>query len=379
MRIVIVGGGIGGLGAGVALRRAGHDVCVLERAPELLPLGAGLTIQPNALRALEQLGLADAVRARGRGFSGQIRHFRGRVLMDASAERLVRMAGELPVGVHRADLQDLLFEAVGAENVRLGAAVEGFEEGDGRIAARLAGGGEEPADVLVGADGIRSAVRSQLLGDGAPRYAGYTCWRGVCEAGEALLEGYPGGETWGPGCRFGVVPIGSGRVYWFAVANAPEGGTDPDGGKAAVQARFAEFHAPIPALVDATPADAIFRADIHDRPPVPRWGAGRVTLLGDAAHAMTPNLGQGACQALEDALVLARCLDAEPGDPAAALRAYEGRRIPRANRFVREAWRLGRLGQLEGPVARGLRDLALRLQPPSIALGAMRWMFDFAP
>ena len=168
------------------------------------------------------------------------------------------------------------------------------------------GGRRAQADVVVGADGLRSAVRASLGIPGEIRYAGYTAWRGIAPFRTA---GLLAGETLGCGQRFGLVPIAGDRVYWYATDNVPEGGREEsERAKVRLAGMFSRWHAPIPALIEATPAAAILRNDISDRDPVDRWGAGRVTLLGDAAHPMTPNLGQGGCQAIEDALVLARCL-----------------------------------------------------------------------
>lgn len=159
-------------------------------------------------------------------------------------------------------------------------------------------------------------------------------------------------EAWGPGRRFGMVPIERGRVYWFATLNTPPGGRDePRQARSTLLRLFGDWHLPIAALLEATPEEAILRNDILHRMPVRTWGTGRVTLLGDAAHPMTPNLGQGACQAIEDAVVLANCLR-DAADPIQALRHYETRRIPRANGFVLGSLRLGRIAQWESGAAR---------------------------
>jgi 2-polyprenyl-6-methoxyphenol hydroxylase-like FAD-dependent oxidoreductase len=205
-----------------------------------------------------------------------------------------------------------------------------------------------------------------MLGDGEPLYAGYTCWRGVTAEGGPPVE--ETSETWGPGRRFGLVPIDRGRIYWFATLNAPAGGRDEPGkARARLEALFAGWHPPVAEILAATPEEAILRNDILHRLPAPRWIEGHVALLGDAAHPMTPNLGQGACQAIEDAVILADCLAAESADPARALRNYELRRKPRADGFVRAALRLGRLAQIENGAGRWVRDRLLGLTPVSVA------------
>ena len=171
-------------------------------------------------------------------------------------------------------------------------------------------------------------------------------------------------ERWGRGRRFGIVPVDAHQTYWFCTENAPPDGRDGDDPHAELRERFADFAAPVDELVEATPAEAILRNDIVDIEPLPRWSEGRVALLGDAAHAMTPNMGQGACQAIEDAVVLAHCLSAH-ASVAAALADYEARRKPRARRFVTRSWTFGRAGQWENAVARALRDTLTRLTPRS--------------
>jgi 2-polyprenyl-6-methoxyphenol hydroxylase-like FAD-dependent oxidoreductase len=231
------------------------------------------------------------------------------------------------------------------------------------VTARFADGREERGDVLVGADGIKPAVRRQLLGDEPLRYAGYTAWRGV---GLIDRPEVPLGVTMlaaGRGSQVGTLPIGGGRTYWFATANVPQGETDPPGGhRAALLERFKDWYAPIPAFIDATPEGAIIRNDILDRPPVRKWGEGRVTMLGDAAHPTTPNLGQGACQAIESAFVLARHLRGAADLPA-ALRAYEQARFDRTALVTNRSWTLGKVLAYESRWACGLRDLLLRLFP----------------
>lgn len=358
---MIIGGGIGGLAAAIGLRQIGVTAEVYERAGELHELGAGLTLWPNAARALEQLGAGDLLGALSvPAPSGGIRAADGALLSGVAdqggPDRL------LPVAVHRAELQQALLERAGPERVHFGKALQSFSQDAGGVAARFTDGSEARADLLIGADGIRSQVRALLHGASEPSYAGYTAWRAVVDYPHELL--LPG-ESWGRGARFGQVPLAGGRVYWFATADAPAGQRSPGAERDELLRRFGGWHAPIPALIAAAAEEVILRHDIYDRPPLARWGEGRATLLGDAAHPMTPNLGQGACQALEDAAVLARCL-AGGGDPAAALRRYEGLRADRTAAIVRLSRRIGAVGQWANPLMAGLRDRLLRAVPPQL-------------
>jgi 2-polyprenyl-6-methoxyphenol hydroxylase-like FAD-dependent oxidoreductase len=368
--IVVVGAGPGGLAAGLALGRAGFEVEVWERAPALRTAGAGLTLQGNAMRMLDALGVAEAVRAAGAELtSGAIVDDAGAVVNRLPLGRFAALWGQPGVGIHRGTLARILSEALGPERVRFGRTVTGLSGG----CLLTDDGVRHEADLVVGADGIHSVVRTSLFGPRPLRYAGYTCWRGVAhrQLRPGTLE-----ERWGPGLRLGTVPIGGDRVYWFAVADAPPEGVDPEDRMAALRARFAVFEEAHD-LFEATPADTVIRNDIVDFAPLDRWSEGRVTLLGDAAHAMTPNLGQGACQAIEDAVVLAASLEAHGLEEGP--RVYEAKRRPRANALVHRSRRFGAMAQLRSGWLRTLRNVALRgLSPEWLMVRSMDALYGVA-
>jgi 2-polyprenyl-6-methoxyphenol hydroxylase-like FAD-dependent oxidoreductase len=366
-RILIAGAGIGGLAAACALARAGFDVRVVERSPELRPVGAGITVQANAMLALRRIGLDAAVAAEGMTIGlSQLRRADGLVLASTSLAGLERQLGAVSIAIHRARLQRVLVEALGPERISLAAAVVGFDADASSVAVRLADGRRLEADALIGADGLRSVVRTQLHGEQEPLYAGYTTWRGVANAPRLVAAG-DATEMWGRGRRVGYVSIGHDEVYWFTVLAADVGGRDRPGQvREELLARFGGFEGPVAQLLAATPEAAIVRTDVFDRPAIDRWGRGRVTLLGDAAHPMTPNLGQGGCQAIEDAIVLGECLLASPGEIEAGLRRYEDRRAARAQWFVAQSRSMGRVAQASGPLTSWLRDTVLRLLPKKL-------------
>lgn len=364
--IIIIGGGIGGLATAIALLRAGFDVAVFERVANLGAIGAGLTLWPNASKALGQLGLAPALAAISvPSGDSEIRTAQGQPLSRIPARELIARFGAPLIAVHRADLQRVLIDALGAENLHLDRRCVGIDDDGATVTARFADGGVVRGKILIGADGLHSAVRTHLFGERPPRYAGYTAWRGVTAfPPERVVPG----ETQGTGQRFGIVRLDGGRVYWFATTNLPEGGTDPPGQRReSLLARFAGWHRPIADVITATDEGAILRNDIYDRDPLPRWGRGRLTLLGDAAHPMTPNLGQGACQALENAIVLGKCLRDAP-DSVAGLRAYERQRRAHANRVVRLSRLFGVVTQWQHPLACALRAAIFRATPRAIQL-----------
>ncbi len=359
-KAIVVGGGIGGLTAAIALSQADVDVTVYERSREWKEIGAGIVLASNAMKVFSQLGLAGRVAAHGVTLaSGSIKTWKGEVLVAAAEET----REFINACVHRADLQRVLVEALGENNIKLGHECIGFEHHENGIVARFANGEGVKGDFLVGADGINSVVRASIHGLERPRYAGYVAWRAVTLFETELASS----ESWGSGKRFGIVPMGSDRVYWFATKNAPEGEVQrTEGLKQELLELFKDWHPPIQAIIKATDPDVILKHDLYDRRPLKNpWGEGPVTLLGDAAHPTTPNLGQGACQAIEDAYVLAQQLRSAP-DIAAALRQYEAKRIPRTAYITNLSWRIGKIAQLQNPIACWIRNKLLRTVPFSI-------------
>ncbi len=377
-KIVVVGAGIGGLATSIALRETDAEVLVLERAPDLakVELGAGVTLWANAMLILDRLGVGAEIRERGAVLKCfEQRNMRGRLLSRWPLDEMARRLGAPICGINRPDLHAALVRGAGGEQVRTGCNVERFEQANGSVSVALAGAGgaagtNESGDVLIGADGIDSTIRKQLLGEQAPRHSGLTMWRANVPYDESIAPAVDFIAWWGSGTKFVIFRSGPQRLSWEAIVTSPPGGQDAPGErKRAVLDRFSDFTAPVHRIVEATDEQAIFRTDVFDRPPDERWGEGRVTLLGDAAHPMTFAVGQGAAQALEDALAIGRALGSG-GDltdgPAleAALRAYERPRIARAARFQTMAWRLARAGALESRPAQALRNTAFTLSSP---------------
>jgi 2-polyprenyl-6-methoxyphenol hydroxylase-like FAD-dependent oxidoreductase len=373
---VIAGGGIGGLTAAIALIARGWQVEVLEQeSTGNGGAGSGISLWPNALRALAAVGLRDTVRDLGRlEITGGIRDQGGRWLIRTSLAEVERRYGPLVV-LHRADLMSVLAGALPPGTVRPGVRVRGIGTGGtgaagGTRAVVRHSAGETAADLVIGADGVHSTVRGLLWPDaGEPRYAGYTAWRLITGPAGPLAEG---SESWGAGERFGIVPLRDGRTYCFATANVPAGRHGGGSELAELRRRFGSWHDPIPGLLDHADGAAVLRNDILEAPALASYvAAGRVALLGDAAHAMTPNLGQGACQAMEDAVVLASVLD-ETADIAAALARYDRIRRPRTQAVVRQSRRAGRLAQWSWAPAVAARGLMMRMTPGSALLNGLR-------
>lgn len=360
-RIVVIGAGIGGLSAAIALRKAGYSVVVYEQTPRFAEAGAGLSLWANAVKGLRKLGIEETLSC-SRITSGEIRSWKGATLQHSPMQSLERKLGAPAIAIHRADLHRILLAALPDQSVQIGKAFVGFEQSKKSVAVFLSDGSTLETDLLIGADGIHSAVRRQAFPNVQPRYAGYAAWRGVTIV-RGNVEYNQSIETWGRGARFGIVPIGGKRIYWFATANLPAGQRPGlEQRKKDLIERFHGWHSPIEALIQGTsPADILYN-DICDLEPLPTWSIGRVTLLGDSAHATTPNLGQGACQAIESAIILARCLMQER-ELTQALKRYEAVRQPRTTWITNQSRQIGQLAQIEQPALSKLRDIALRIMP----------------
>lgn len=360
MKAIIIGAGIGGLSTALALQKQGIDVAVYEQAAQPREAGAGLSLWANAVKALRQIGI-DPVEL-GVEFHAAIRTPDGTMLSQIAPEKLVNRFGTATIAVHRVDLMHALLQKVG-DVVNYDHRLERYTQDDTSITAHFTNGTTAEGDLLIGADGIHSIVRGQMQPDAKPIYHGYPAWRGIATFSHTHNIW---GETWGRGARFGIVPLDAGRIYWFATANRPAN-TPPADHLTALRDLFGDWHAPIPELIATTPPEAILYNDVTDIEPLSTWIDGRAILLGDAAHAMTPNMGQGACQAIEDAVSLATHLKQNiPVD--AALTAYEAHRLPHTRRVVLRSRAIGKLGQVENPIFITLRNTFTRLTPSSVTL-----------
>jgi len=337
----------------------------MERRPDLEPLGAGISLWPNAVRVLRKIGVADHLPEQTfvDPDSG-LRRWDGRLLARTDPTSIERRYGAPLLLLQRSTFHQALLTDGIADLVDTGAEVVRVEETDSSVRAELSRGDALEADLLIGADGIRSAVRASLLGDGEPRDSGLLAYRAIVDMPE--IEGGLG-EYWGTERVFGLVPVDGNRLYWFATRRgAADEPPEPDPIPGLLE-RHRGWAPEIAKTIEATPPTAVLRHPLLDRKPSKRWCGERTTLLGDAAHPMLPFIGQGGCQALEDVTALGEALNAAADVPS-ALRAYEARRRGQAARAVTMSHRMGRLVHLRGAPLRALRNGAIAMTPESVRM-----------
>ncbi|MDM9380252.1 FAD-dependent monooxygenase [Chlorogloeopsis sp. ULAP01] len=363
-KIIIVGGGIGGAATALALYHAGFEAVVYERTKELREVGAGIALWANATHILKNLGLLeDAIRVGYLTTNYQFNSQSGKELVNVLVDRF-----ELPVvAIHRAELHQLLWRNVPDEKFVLGQTFERFEQDRSQVRAYFASGLTDEGDALIGADGLRSRVRANLLGDRPPTYRNFKTWRGLTDyIPSKYRPGYIQ-EFLGRGKGFGFMMLGKGQMYWYAAAIAKEAQPDANiGHKQELEIMFQDWFPSIPELIAATDEANILTTDLYDRPPTQPWSKQNITLLGDAAHPMLPTMGQGACTALEDAYVVTKCLQ-EHSDPTAAFQQYESLRFSRTKAIVEQSLRSGKMGEFKNPFAVAARNTFIKVMGAAIS------------
>ncbi len=360
-KITIIGAGIGGLTTAIALRKKGFDVEIFETTPEFKNVGAGIGLGMNAMQVYKHLGLYDEILRQGNYTN--LLHSSNRqlkVIGSVHFENLETVFHVKNVAIHRAVLHEILIRHAGDTPIHLGKKLKSLHDNGSQVTLEFEDGTEHVSHLVIGADGIHSAVRASLFGPFETRDARQLCWRGISSAQLDPKYNNALNEAWGKGSRFGFAHISKDLIYWFALVNK-DGTTNRN---TDLTALFSGYHPVITELIKATPKERVLFNEIRDLAPIDTWYKGNVCLLGDAVHATTPNLGQGACQAIESAMVLSICLDEEPTIEQAFSR-YQSTRIEKAHYVTKTSWRLGKLAQTANPLIAFLRNLIIRLIPES--------------
>jgi 2-polyprenyl-6-methoxyphenol hydroxylase-like FAD-dependent oxidoreductase len=360
-RILVIGAGIAGLATANALQQHRHDVTVIEERTDTSS-GAGISIWPNALAALDEIGLGDAVRgAGGRITAGAMRWRDGTWLRHPSPQRLAKALGEPLVVIHRNVLTSVLAAALADGTLRYGISARSLVATAGGVRVSLSDATTVEADAVVGADGTHSMVARHLNGPLDNSYVGYTAWRGVADCS---IDPDYAGEVLGPAIEFGHVPLGGDSTYWFATERAAEGRSAPHGELAYLLEKFGTWAEPIPTVLAATDPARVLRNDLYDRDRARQWSRGSVVAVGDAAHPMRPHLGQGGCQGIEDAAILASFVE-RTNDLTTAFRRFAAFRGPRVRSLVRESKMIGQIVNLP-PILSAAATRATVLGPEAL-------------
>lgn len=360
--VTIIGGGIAGLTTAIALQKIGIIAHVYEASEHIRPVGAGLGIGSNALKAYKAIDMEDEVIMAGKAIPGfAILDEKGKTITHSRFDDEDKPSS---LAIHRTSLHSVLLSKLHPDTLHIGKKLKDLENTSFGFQLTFTDESVTSTDYLIVADGIHSLARQKLLPKSTPRYSGYTCWRAVIDYQGAKIDGPT--ETWGKKGRFGIVPLPENKVYWFACVNAGYNDIKFKNYRAEdLLEHFKNYHSPIPEILRQTKTENLIHNDIIDIKPIDQYAFGRLVLIGDAAHATTPNMGQGACQAIEDAVTLANCMRDE-SDYELAFRNFEKLRLKRTHWVTETSWQIGKIAQLENEMLIRLRNTGFRLMPDSL-------------
>lgn len=367
--IDIIGAGIGGLTTALTLKQKGLKVSIHESSAEIKPVGAGIILANNAMQVFQKLGLQEKIENAGNKISFmKITDDQLKPLSVLNLAEYEQKYGVSNIAIHRGELQKILANEIGFENINLSKRLSKIEKAE-LFKLTFDDNTIIESKIVIGADGIKSVVRNQLFSENTIRNANQNCWRGICEI--ELPENYHNelNEAWGKGKRFGFVKISNKKVYWYALTNK-KNTTDNN-----LLETFKEFHSDVLKIISATPISQIITSEILDLKPINKWQAENVCLVGDSAHATTPNLGQGACQAIEDAYVIGQLLDEGISIENSFLK-YETIRMKKAHTIVNTSWTLGKLAHIENSFGVKIRNLIMKKMPKSANKKQMDMIFN---
>ncbi|WP_180087032.1 FAD-dependent urate hydroxylase HpxO [Acinetobacter sp. YH12226] len=341
MEIAIIGAGMGGLTTGIALKKFGHRVTIYEQAEQILPVGAAISLWSNGVKCLNYLGLTEQVAKLGGQMNdlAYIDGLNGEVMTQFSLAPLIEEVGQRPYPVSRAELQNMLMDAFGRQDIQLGKRMVSIEDKGQHVEIGFQDGSTVSAALLIGADGTHSMTRQYVLGKQVERrYAGYVNWNGLVEISEDLAPAQQWTTFVGEGKRASLMPVAEQRFYFFFDVPLPAGLENQRSEyKTLLKQYFSGWCPQVQRLIDSIDEQKTNRVEIHDIEPFTQFYKGRVVILGDAAHSTTPDIGQGGCQAMEDAVYLARALQINTLGLEDALKRYQNKRNERANELLLRA------------------------------------------
>lgn len=362
----IVGGGVAGLAMAIAFQQPNRDFILFEQATELKGIGAGFGLAANAMRALDLLGLRSEVEQIGYYLNSyHILDAHGQLLVAPDTQAISEKYQQQNFAIHRADLHLFLLSKIENQKLQLGKKAIRLVQHTDAVTLFFEDGTQHTSRFLIIADGVKSPLRQQLIPASAPRYSGYTCWRATIDNAQIALD--KGTETWGKLGRFGMTPLIHNRIYWYACVNStPNNPLYRDYTINDLWRHFDSYHAPIPAILRQTKDNDLIWNDIIDIQPLKHLAYDNILLIGDAGHATTPNMGQGACQALEDVAVLRDALTLEKNVRKAFL-SFEKRRLSRTKYITDTSKRIGEIAQWDKSFPIAFRNRLMRLMPARLA------------
>lgn len=372
MKVTIIGAGIGGLTTAIALKQKGFEVEIFETSTEFKKAGSGINLAINAMQVYKRLGVYDDIIKKGNYTNIMCARTKDLgILTKANFKIFEKEYKVKTVAIHRARLHEILLNHIGDTKIHLNKKLKDLEQLDGKVKLSFEDKTEHIAEIVIGADGIHSAVRKSIFENTELRDAKQVCWRGISKLKIETKHQEELNEIWGKGNRFGFVPISDEEVYWFALISKDKFTTkDVD-----LETIFSDYHQIVKDIINATPREDILCNEIWDLKPIEKWYKGNVCLTGDAAHATTPNMGQGAVQAIESALALSICLDEEESVEKAFIR-FEKIRKPKANQITKNSWMMGKLAQSDNYLVCLLRNFIVKITPNSVAQKQSKKTFE---
>jgi 2-polyprenyl-6-methoxyphenol hydroxylase-like FAD-dependent oxidoreductase len=367
----IIGAGIGGLTTALTLKQKGLNVNIFESSAELKPIGAGIILANNAMQVFQKLGIQDKIEKVGNKISYmKITDNQLKSLSVANLSEYEQKYGVSNIAIHRGELQKILVNEIGYNKIKLSKRLSKIEKTD-LFKLTFEDNSAIESKLIIGADGLKSVVRNQVFEKSTLRNPNQICWRGICEIDLPQKYHNELNEAWGKGKRFGFVKISDKKVYWYALANSKK----LEKSDVNLTDFFSEFHSDIFKIISATKKEQIIISDIFDLKPIDKWQSENVCLIGDAAHATTPNLGQGACQAIEDAYVLGKLLDNGMAIEN-TFKAYENLRRKKAHTIVNTSWTVGKIAHIENKFGIWLRNFVMKNMPKSANKKQMDMIFN---